>query len=74
MVRRPKTNSWNSHRTVLHLRDPVPALEHPDEGVLRQVLGFVPVPGHEAERPVELILLGLEERLELDGRPRVPPR
>ena len=53
---------------VPHLRDSVPALEHPDEGVLRQVLGFVPVPGHEAERPVELILLGLEERLELDGR------
>ena len=53
---------------VRHLRDSVPALEQPDERVLRQVLGFVPVPGHETERPVELILLGLEERLELDGR------
>ena len=29
---------------------------------------FVPIPGDEAERQVELILLGLEERLELDGR------
>ena len=42
----------------------VPCREHADEHVLRELLGFVPVAGHEAERRVQPGLLRFEERLE----------
>ena len=49
---------------VLHRRHAVPSLQDPDEGVLRELLGLVPVPGDEPQGSVEPVALLLEERLE----------
>jgi len=57
---------------VLHLPDAVPALVHREEGVLRELLGFEPVPRHQAERLEEPCPLQLEEEIELHGSG--PPR
>ena len=52
---------------VLHLPDAIPALVHREEGVLRELFGFEPVPRHQAERLEEPCPLVFEEEIELQG-------
>ena len=53
---------------TLHRRDPVPALEDPDEGVLHDLFGLLTTACHEAERAKEADVLGPEEVFEGLGR------
>src|SRR3990170_6580221 len=51
-------------RRVVHLGDPVPALPDAEEGLLHDVLGLGAVAGDQAERAVEVRVLGLDQVLE----------
>ena len=49
---------------VIHGRQPIPPLQHADEGLLCELFGLQPVARHEPEVSVDLIALLLEELVE----------
>jgi hypothetical protein len=58
---------------VFHPRDAIPPLQDANERDLRHILGFVPIPHYQAQRPIQPGVLAAEELLEGPGLRRLEP-